>query len=38
VTAPQRPGSAPRAAADLPASLVRVLASLAMSGRKERSR
>lgn len=38
VTAPQRPGSAPLAADDLHASLVRVLASLAMSGRKERSR
>ena len=38
VTAHQRPVSAPQAAGDLHASLVRVLASLAMSGRKERSR
>jgi len=38
VTAPQRPVSAPLAAADLHASLVRVLASLAMSGGTERSR
>jgi hypothetical protein len=38
VIAPQRPVSAPLAADDLHASLVRVLASLAMSGGKERSR
>ena len=38
VTAHQRPVSAPLAADDLHASLIRVLASLAMSGRKERSR
>ena len=38
VTAYQRPVSAPLAADDLHASLVRVLASLAMSGRKDRSR
>ena len=38
MTAPQRPVSAPLAADDLHASLVRVLASLAMSGRKEMSR
>ena len=38
VTAPQRPVSAPLAADDLHTSLVRVLASLAMSGRKARSR
>jgi len=37
-TAPQRPVRAPLAADDLHASLVRVLASLAMSGRQERSR
>ena len=37
-TAPQRPVSTPLAADDLHASLVRVLASLAMSGRKETSR
>jgi len=38
VTAPQPPGSAPLAAAELHASLVRVLASLAMSGGTERNR
>ena len=38
VTAHQRPVSAPLAADDLHASLVRVLASLAMSGRKAMSR
>lgn len=38
VTAPQRPVSAPLGAYDLHASLVRVLASLAMSGGGERSR
>jgi hypothetical protein len=38
VTARQRSGSAPLAADDLHASLVRVLASLAMSGAKEMSR
>ena len=38
VTAHPRPVSAPLAADELHASLVRVLASLAMSGGKERSR
>lgn len=38
VTAHQRPVSAPLAADDLHASLVRVLASMAMSGGKEMSR
>jgi hypothetical protein len=38
VTAPQRPVSVPLPADDLHASLVRVLASLAMSGRKARGR
>lgn len=38
VTAPQRPVSAPLPANDLHASLVRLLASLALSGRKARSR
>lgn len=38
VAAPQRPVSAPLAADDLHASLVRVLASMVMSGRKARSR
>ena len=38
VTAHQRPVSAPQAADELHASLVRVLASLAMSGGTERSR
>jgi hypothetical protein len=38
VIAHQRPVSAPLAAYDLHASLVRVLASLAMSGGKQRSR
>jgi hypothetical protein len=38
VPAPQPPGSTPLAAAELHASLVRVLASLAMSGGTERNR
>lgn len=38
VMAHQRPASAPLAADDLHASLVRVLASMAMSGGKEMSR
>jgi len=38
VTAPQRPVRAPLGADDLHASLVRVLASLALSGRKAMSR